>query len=149
MNVRQAALRALAATRGIAPAMGFHVVSVVLRTATWAGNIETGPMTVADLVIGHPHPVTGVILPPHVKGAPTDPVLKVGPLTPFDPVAAPRGFTLAQLNPGDAQKTEYYFRITWPGGLIKRYQLEARGLDATRPLHVILTLEAVDLDFTF
>ena len=149
MNVRQVALKALAATRGIAPAMGFHVVGVVLRTATWQGNIETGTMTASDLVIGHPHPVTGVILPPHVQGGPADPVLKVGPVTPFDPVAAPRGFTLAQLNPGDGVQREYYFRITWPGGLVKRYQLAPRGLDATRPLHVMLTLEAVDLDFAF
>lgn len=145
MNVRSAALAALAAARGIAPALGMHQVRVVVRTRTYTGGkTQVGPSTAVDLVLGAPDPSTGQILPPHVHGTSGDPELTVGPLTPFDPVVAPRGFTLAQLNPPDAAGVEHYYVVTFPGGIVRPYVLLPHGLDATNPLHITLKLKLLD-----
>jgi hypothetical protein len=150
MTPRQAALAGLAVVRGVAPMLGFHPVSVLLRTRTRSsGKIQTGPATTADLVIGHPSPTSGQILPPHIKGEHTDAEITVGPLTPFDAVASPRGYTRAQLLPSDAAGVEYYYLVTWEGGLQRRYLVAPRGLDTTDPLGWRVKLQVIDRPMSF
>jgi hypothetical protein len=153
-TLRDRLLPRLAAIRGRVGDLGMHQVQVLLRTRTWSsGKIETGTSTLADLVLGAPSRVTpGLTRNPHVKGTPADPLIVVGPVTPYDSITnptPPAGYTLAQLNPADAPGVEYYFVVTWPGGIAKRYQLAPRGFNAARPMRVMLTLEAIDLDFAF
>jgi hypothetical protein len=151
LTLRDELLPVVELTRGLVGDLGMHQPTVLLRTCTWSGGeIDSGTQTTADLILGAPSLDTpGAILPPHVKGAPTDPVILVGPLTPFHPITAPRGYTLAQLNPGDAPGVEYYFLVTWPGTGARRYHLEPRGLDASRPMRWMLKLEATDVDYPF
>lgn len=150
MNVRQAALAALAAARGIAPALGMHQVRVVVRTRTWSsGRPQTGTPTDVDLVLGAPDPGTGQMLQPHVKGLAGDPEIVVGPLTPFDAAAAPRGFTPAQLAPGDAAGVEYYYLVTFPDGVPRAYTVAPRSLDTSSPLHFTVKLKALDRKVPF
>jgi hypothetical protein len=145
LNARQAALSALHGARAIAPSLGFHDVRVVVRTRTWSsGRVQTGVPTVADLAVGAPDPASGAILPPHVEGTSGDVEITVGPVTPFDPVAAPRGYTAAQLNPSAAAGVEYYYLVTFPDGVSRAFVLTPRGMDTSRPLRVMLKLRALD-----
>lgn len=150
MTPRQAGLIALQAVRGIAPALGFHQTSVVVRTRTWSsGRIQTGAATVSDLILGSPDPVTLQIIPPHVEGAQTDAEIKVGPLTPFEPIASPRGFTPTQLVPSEAAGIEYYYLVTFPGNVARRFLVAPRGLDTTNPLHYTVKLQVIDRPLPF
>jgi hypothetical protein len=144
-NARASALAALHVARGIAPAMGFHRVRVVVRTRTWSsGRVQTGTAANVDLVLGAPDPSGGATLPPHVKGTAGDPEIEVGPLTPFDVTAAPRGFTVAQLNPALVPGVEYYYVVTFPDGVPRPYILAPRGLNTDRALHYTVKLRALD-----
>jgi hypothetical protein len=150
MTPRQAALVALQGARGIAPALGFHQTSVLVRTRTWtSGKVNSGTATVADLVLGSPDPVTEQLLPPHVVGTHGDAEITVGPLTPFDPVASPRGFTPAQLVPGPAPGIEYFYLVTFPGNVQRRYLVAPRGFTTTSSLHYTVKLQVIERPVPF
>jgi hypothetical protein len=153
-TLRDRLLHRLAVIRGRVGDLGMHQPQVLIRTRTWSsGRIETGTSTTADLILGAPSQAKpGTTVPPHVKGSPADTTVVVGPITPDNATTNPTppgGFTLQQLNPGDAPGVEYYFVVTWPDGIAKRYLLAPGGLNASRPFRVMLTLEAIDLDFPF
>jgi hypothetical protein len=149
VTLQQQLLGVLQTARGIAPALGLHRVTVSVRTRTWSGHVQTGTSAVSTVVLGAPDPISGAMLPPHVAGTSGDPEVTVGPLTPFDPVTAPRGFTVAQLNPGPAPNVESYWLLTFPDGVSRQYQVVPRGIDTTRPLHYTVKLKALDRKLPF
>lgn len=149
-SLRRQVLGVLQAVRGIPGALDMHTVRVAVRTKTWSsGKIQTGTSKFAELVIGSPSPFGGAIVPPHVDGTYGDPEVTVGPIQPFDPVTSPRGFTPAQLNPGESPGVEYYYWITYPDGVGRPYVVMPRGLDTKNPLHYTVKLRTLDRKVPF
>lgn len=150
MTLRDSLLPVVHAARGLVSALGMHQTSVVVRTRTWSsGRIQTGTPTDSSLTLGAPHPVTGVKVPPHVHGTSGDVEIMVGPLTPYNATTCPTGYTPQQLNPGDAPGVEYYYLVTFPDGVARRFVVLPRGLDTTRPMRVMVKLRADDRKVPF
>jgi hypothetical protein len=151
VTLRDELLEAVQEARGIVGDLGMHQVQVLVRTRTWSsGKIQSGPSTVSDLMLGAPSiDNPGTIVPPHVKGSPADPEIKVGPITPFHPVYAPAGYTLQQLAPMDAPGVECIYVVTFNDNIARPYILAPRGLDASRPLRIMLTLKTLGLKVPF
>lgn len=141
MTLRDDLLEVLDEARAIADDLGMHQVLVTLRQRTWSsGKINTGVSTITDTVISPT---------PHVRGTSGDQEIDVGPITPA--YAASLGFpsggyTPAELNPSTVPGADpdYYFLITFNDGVVRKYVLQPRGVDTSRPMRIMLKLKTLD-----
>jgi hypothetical protein len=147
-------LRPLDRVRGLIAALGLNQIPVTLKSWVWSsGRIQTGvAVPRADLVIGSVPPGSLTPQPPVVRGTSGDLSVLVEYLTPafydVDGVTQIGGYTPAQLIPDDAPGLEWLYELTWPIGP-RRYIVEPRGIDTSKPLHYSLRLVSIDRKVPF